>query len=124
MMISSHCRRRARRPRAPAAVLPTSPCCDPEVSVMRWLSTMVATIALLGGSWPATAADDLFCTGFVEAVGPKLRGAEAAFIRSYEPSAGEEVLPLGLSTTAFVYDNALAAIALAACDHVAEARVI
>ncbi len=85
---------------------------------------IVAAIGLLGGLLPAGAADGAFCAGLVHAVGPKLQGVEAAFIRSYEPGDDEEGLPLGLSTTAFVYDNALAAIALVACGHVTEARVI
>ena len=84
---------------------------------------MLVAMALLGGAGPARA-EVSFCPGLMKAVGPKLAGREAAFIRSYEPGADEEGLPLGLSTTAFVYDNALAAIALVACDRVDQARVI
>lgn len=80
-------------------------------------------MAVLGGVPPAQA-EVSFCPGLMKAVGAKLAGREAAFIRSYEPAADEEGLPLGLSTTAFVYDNALAAIALVACGHVTEARAI
>jgi len=84
---------------------------------------MLVAMALLGGAGPARA-EVSFCPGLMKAVGPKLAGRAAAFIRSYEPGADEEGLPLGLSTTAFVYDNALAAIALVACDRVDQARVI
>lgn len=84
---------------------------------------ILLSIALLGGGRPADA-EVSFCPGLMKAVGPKLAGRDAAFIRSYEPGADESDLPLGLSTTAFVYDNALAAIALVACDRVDQARTI
>ncbi|WP_316185946.1 MULTISPECIES: hypothetical protein [unclassified Bradyrhizobium] len=90
---------------------------------MRLLSMMMAVIALLGGASPMRAETPL-CAGLVQAVEPGLAGRDAAFIRSYEPGADEEGLPLGLSTTAFTYDNALAAIALVACGRTDEGRVI
>ncbi|MGJ4912907.1 hypothetical protein [Bradyrhizobium oligotrophicum] len=83
----------------------------------------MAVIALLGGASPMRAETSL-CAGLMQAVEPGLAGRDAAFIRSYEPGADEEGLPLGLSTTAFTYDNALAAIALVACGRVDEGRVI
>jgi hypothetical protein len=87
------------------------------------LVIMMLSMVLLGAAAPARA-EVSFCPGLINAVGPKLAGHEAAFIRSYEPGADEEGLPLGLSTTAFTYDNALAAIALVACGRVEQARVI
>jgi len=84
---------------------------------------MMVAMALIGGALPARA-EVSFCPGLMKAVGPKLEGRDAVFIRSYEPGADEEGLPLGLSTTGFVYDNALAAIALVACDRVDRARTI
>ncbi|MGJ4889300.1 hypothetical protein ACQR1Y_13960 [Bradyrhizobium sp. HKCCYLRH3099] len=90
---------------------------------MRLASMVIIATALLGSVMPLRAETPL-CAGLAQAVGPKLAGHDAAFIRSYEPGADEEGLPLGLSTTAFTYDNALAAIALVACGHVNEARVI
>jgi hypothetical protein len=72
---------------------------------------------------PADAAYS-FCGGLQRAVAPHLGGNAAAFIRSYEPAADEVTLPLGLASTAFVYDNALAAIALVACGDVQDARTI
>ncbi|WP_410052065.1 hypothetical protein [Bradyrhizobium sp. SZCCHNS30592] len=83
----------------------------------------MAVIALLGGASPMRAETSL-CAGLVQAVEPGLAGRDAAFIRSYEPGADEEGLPLGLSTTAFTYDNALTAIALVACGRIDEGRVI
>ncbi|MGY3451914.1 hypothetical protein [Bradyrhizobium sp. USDA 4353] len=87
------------------------------------LVIMMLSMALLGAVMPSHAEASL-CPGLIKAIEPKLAGHEAAFIRSYEPGADEEGLPLGLSTTAFTYDNALAAIALVACGRVKEARVI
>jgi len=72
---------------------------------------------------PANAGD-AFCSGLQRAVAARVHGREAVFIRSYEPGADEAALPMGLATTAFVYDNALAAIALVACGDVADARPI
>jgi hypothetical protein len=57
-------------------------------------------------------------------VAPSVHGNDAVFIRSYEPGADEAGLPMGLATTAFVYDNALAVIALVACGDVQDARPI
>jgi hypothetical protein len=51
-------------------------------------------------------------------------GNGPVFVTSYRPLETEHGLPLPLSTTAFVYDNALAAIALIACGHTAEATQI
>jgi N-acylglucosamine 2-epimerase (GlcNAc 2-epimerase) len=88
---------------------------------------LVMSFALLSSCLPAAstpAEGGAFCSGLVQAVGPKLRNADAVFIRSYEPGADEASLPAGLATTAFVYDNALAAIALVACGHMPEARSI
>ena len=83
---------------------------------------LILSMVLVGTS-PARA-ELSFCPGLVKAVEPGLKGTAAAFIRSYEPGADEDALPLGLSTTAFVYDNALAAIALVACERVDQARTI
>jgi hypothetical protein len=74
------------------------------------------------GAGPATG--NMFCSALEQALAPKLRGSDATFIRSYEPGADEANLPAGLATTAFIYDNALAAIALVACGHVSEAGSI
>lgn len=70
---------------------------------------------------PGPRAD---CAALATVVTSQAAGARAAFIRSYEPGEGETGLPAGLATTAFVYDNALAAIALVACGKVSQAIVI
>jgi hypothetical protein len=59
-----------------------------------------------------------------EAVASQAAGSEAAFVRSYEHADDESGLPAGLASTAFVYDNALAVIALVACGNVASATTI
>lgn len=46
------------------------------------------------------------------------------FLRSYDPGPGEAALPPPLASTAFTYDNALAAIALVACGDTSNAARI
>jgi hypothetical protein len=65
--------------------------------------------------------------GHCEALGDTLAAQPAptaAFIRSYQAADHEGRLPSGLASSAFVYDNALAAIALVACGQVNHAIVI
>lgn len=54
----------------------------------------------------------------VREIGP---GDSPAFVASYRPGPDEAELPLPLRSSAFVYDNALAAIALVACGKVGDA---
>ncbi|MDI3562377.1 hypothetical protein [Bradyrhizobium sp. Arg816] len=94
---------------------------------MKPLILMALCAAVVGS--PAAAGQtaqtaSTFCAGLDKAVAPHTRAADAAFIRSYEPGTDEANLPAGLATTAFVYDNALAAIALIACGNVSDARSI
>jgi hypothetical protein len=65
-----------------------------------------------------------YCAPLANAVASQAAGSEAAFVRSYEHADDESRLPAGLASTAFVYDNALAAIALVACGDVNSATVI
>src|SRR5213595_3964028 len=51
-------------------------------------------------------------------------GDGPVFLASYEPAPGGEPLAPALRNAAFVYDNALAGIALVACKRPAEARRI
>ena len=89
---------------------------------------VVTLCAAVMGSQPAAAHDaqatSSFCAGLNKAVAPLTRGADAVFIRSYEPGTDEPSLPAGIATTAFVYDNALAVIALLACGNVSDAKPI
>jgi hypothetical protein len=88
----------------------------------------MALCAAVMGSSPAASGEaqtaSSFCTGLNKAVAPLIGGADAVFIRSYDPGMDEASLPAGIATTAFVYDNALAVIALIACGNVSEARPI
>jgi hypothetical protein len=65
-----------------------------------------------------------YCAALANAVTSQAAGSQAAFVRSYEHGDDEGSLPAGLASTAFVYDNALAAIALVACGNVGSATII
>ena len=73
---------------------------------------------------PESAAAGTFCDGLRSAVAAQLAGSDAVFIRSYQAGADEANLPDGLKTTAFVYDNALAVIALIACGDLPGAKSV
>ncbi len=60
-------------------------------------------------------------SGAVERMAPD---GEPVFLASYEPGPDEKSVPLPLRSTAFSYDNALAATALAACGDLRRARQI
>jgi hypothetical protein len=93
----------------------------------RFAIAIAMWAAITGSPQPAMAnsgAPGMFCTDLEKAVTARLRGGNAIFLRSYEPGAGEAELPSGIATSGFVYDNALAAIALVACGDVASAKVI
>jgi hypothetical protein len=82
----------------------------------------VAAMGLL--SLSNAAASAAFCNGLKMAVERHVQGTDAAFVSSYDPGTNEVALPAGLATTAFTYDNALAAIALVACGDVQDAKII
>jgi len=65
-----------------------------------------------------------YCAALANAVTSQRASSKAVFIRSYEPAADEAQLPAGLASSAFVYDNALAAIALVACGDEPNAALI
>src|SRR5712672_3436741 len=65
-----------------------------------------------------------YCAPLADAVASQAAGAKAGFVRSYERGEDESRLPAGLASTAFVYDNALAVIALVACGDVTSATTI
>ncbi len=65
-----------------------------------------------------------YCAPLADAVTSQAAGARGVFVRSYEHGEDESRLPTGLASTAFVYDNALAAIALVACGNVTGAAMI
>ncbi|APX83591.1 hypothetical protein BV511_01825 [Methylorubrum extorquens] len=72
-------------------------------------------------------ADDLgreLCRALSGAVERTAPDGDPVFLASYEPGPDEKEVPLPLRSTAFSYDNALAATALAACGDLRRARQI
>ncbi|MHC2251580.1 hypothetical protein ACVILK_001272 [Bradyrhizobium embrapense] len=86
--------------------------------------TLCAVVLGAPAAGHTTPTANAFCAGLKRAVAPRASAADAVFIRSYDPGTDEAALPAGLATTAFVYDNALVAIALIACGNVSDARPI
>ncbi|NOJ41825.1 hypothetical protein [Bradyrhizobium australiense] len=94
---------------------------------MKQALAMVLCAAVLGSSSAASRQAEkagAFCAGLDKAVAPLVGDADAVFIRSYAPGTDEASLPSGIASTAFVYDNALAVIALIACGNMAAAKPI
>ena len=85
------------------------------------IATMTSSLAASNGPDSRRAH---YCTPLADAVTSQAAGAKAAFVRSYEHGQDEGSLPAGLASTAFVYDNALAVIALVACGNVTSATTI
>jgi hypothetical protein len=93
----------------------------------RSIVTLIC-IATMSSSVAAQASPDSrrarYCAPLADAVASQAAGSRAAFVRSYEHGDDESRLPAGLASTAFVYDNALAVIALVACGDAANATII
>jgi hypothetical protein len=98
----------------------------------RWTvlcTTLALTLSLLAAA-PAAASpparDSLLADGCKTLAGrvSAVPGTGPVFLGSYEPAPGGEPLAPALRQAAFVYDNALAGIALVACRKVPEARRI
>ncbi len=93
----------------------------------RSLVTLLC-IATMTGSARATSGPASerahYCAPLADAVTSQAAGAKAVFVRSYEHGEDESRLPAALASTAFVYDNALAVIALVACGDVTSATKI
>jgi hypothetical protein len=95
------------------------------------MKSSVVTILCIGamaGSAAVSASPDPqatnYCAPLASAVASQAADSEAALVRSYEPGVEESRLPAGLASTAFVYDNAVAAIALVACGDLSSATTI
>jgi hypothetical protein len=84
------------------------------------VAMMIGSVAASRAAEPERAG---YCAPLTGAVKSQAAGANAVFVRSYEPG-DESRLPAGLASTAFVYDNALAVIALVACGDVTSATLI
>jgi hypothetical protein len=85
-------------------------------------------IVMMTGSMAANSGPESqrtrYCAPLADAVTSQAAGAKAVFVRSYEHGEDETRLPAGLASSAFVYDNALAVIALVACGNVTGATTI
>jgi hypothetical protein len=92
-----------------------------SVVTLMCIATMSSAVAANASPDSQRAAS---CAPLAGAVASQAAGSEAAFVRSYEHADDESRLPAGLASTAFVYDNALAAIALVACGNVNSATII
>ncbi len=98
---------------------------------MRWkyLGAITAVAMVAGTSeYPdkAAAAEPLspLCAAIARALDASAPTGGPAFIASYQDPPDGTRLPAALSGSAFAYDNALAAIALVACDETAKAQRI
>jgi hypothetical protein len=87
-----------------------------------WLA--MTSGAAMGSNQDRKFGAEAGCTALANAVTSQAAGSGAVFVRSYEPGEGESSLPAGLATSAFVYDNALTAIALVACGDVSRAVMV
>ena len=85
------------------------------------VAMMVGSVAASRGAESERAG---YCAPLTGAVKSQAAGANAVFVRSYEPGADESRLPAGLASTAFVYDNALAVVALVGCGDVTSATLV
>src|SRR5260221_5994394 len=92
-----------------------------SVVTILCIATMASAVAATGGSESERAH---YCAQLADAVTSQAAGTKAVFVRSYERGEDESRLPAGLASTAFVYDNALAVIALVACGDVTSATTI
>src|SRR3979409_2704456 len=85
-------------------------------------------IATMTGSMAANPSPESqrghYCAPLADAVTSQAAGAKAVCCVSYEHGEDESRLPAGLASSAFVYDNALAVIALVACGDVTSATTI
>jgi hypothetical protein len=85
------------------------------------IATMTGSVAANGDPESQRAR---YCAPLADAVTSQAAGGKAVFVRSYEHGADESSLPAGLASSAFVYDNALAVIALVACGNASSATTI
>jgi hypothetical protein len=95
---------------------------------MKRTVIIIVCIATMSNAMAANGAAESqrarYCAPLADAVTSQAAGAKAVFVRSYEHGEDESRLPAGLASTAFVYDNALAAIALVACGNLTSATTI
>jgi hypothetical protein len=100
-------------------------CC--RLSMKRFFVTIACVAMMPGSAVPDSSPvfqPERYCAPLTNAVSVQLAGAKAGFVRSYDPGGNESALPAVLASTAFVYDNALAVIALVAWGDAGSAVVI
>jgi hypothetical protein len=98
-----------------------------RLSMKRLFVTITCVAMMPGYAAPDSGSPsqpERYCAALTNAVSVQLSGAGRGFVRSYDPGANESALPPVLASTAFVYDNALAVIALVGCGDVGSATVI
>ncbi|MGN6549883.1 MAG: hypothetical protein ACTHJ3_08335 [Pararhizobium sp.] len=93
-----------------------------KILTLTLAAVVAAGAPALAAPLDATAAKRLCST--LAANVDAIRGTGPALVRSYAPGPNEAEVPGPLKDAAFVYDNALAAIALVGCDRTKEARRI
>jgi hypothetical protein len=105
--------------------MPPHGCCR---LAMKRVFVTIACVAMMPGSAVPDSGPvsrpERYCAPLTNAVSAQLSGSKVGFVRSYDPGANESALPAVLASTAFVYDNALAVIALVACGDMGSATVI
>src|SRR6202030_1418607 len=96
-------------------------------AMKRFVVTIFCLVAMMSSAAASSDPEsqrERDCAALVNAVTSRAHGSQAAFVRSYEHGRDESRLPAGLASTAFIYDNALAVIALVACGNVSSATII
>ena len=95
---------------------------------LSWFFTVMCVTAISTGAMKSNAGSlsgpRTYCYALSNAVASQREATGASFIRSYEAGGHENRLPAGLASSAFVYDNALAVIALVACGNVPDATIV
>jgi hypothetical protein len=88
---------------------------------------IVAAIVTIGSAVPAQAQTQDVAHRTCNTLGARVDavpGSAAVFLRSYDGKSGQGLAEEPALNGAFIYDNALAAIALVACDHTTQAKRI
>ena len=93
-------------------------------SIVAILVVAMTTTASLAANGSPDSQTTHHCAALTHAVRSQLAESSASFVRSYDPGQDESQLPASLASSAFVYDNALAVIALTACGDLTHATVI
>jgi hypothetical protein len=98
--------------------------CD-AISILCQLS-LARRQAITGGLTEVLErlGNDSLCDNLIAVIHAQSGSTDAVFIRSFAPGDFETELPPALASTAFTYDNAVAAIAMIACSDLSDASKI